>query len=92
MGQGLADIQAEPRKKFYSLFKVPANKAAAFDKAHPPPEPVDPDIKSPPRKRKAADPAAAKEGGGKKASRKKQKQRSEEEDEASEGDSDAEEV
>jgi len=90
--QGLADIQAEPRKKFYSLFKVPANKAAAFDKAHPPPEPVDPDIKSPPRKRKAADPAAAKEGGGKKASRKKQKQRSEEEDEASEGDSDAEEV
>ena len=57
--QGLDKLTAEERATFYAAFTVPKKAATAFDKAHPPPEPVE----SPPptKKRRVSKKAKAAE-------------------------------
>ena len=75
--QGLENLAEEEREHFFSSFKVGTKEAAAFNKAHAFPEPVE---EEPPKKR------------ARKAAPKKVKEESEEEaddgDEASEEDAD----
>lgn len=84
----------EPRKRFYTLFGVPRKKAVAFDKAHPPPLEGS-EVKAPPRKRNATTAAGrdtTESAEGKKEPHKKRRKETDEEAEASDRDSDAEEV
>lgn len=52
--QGLCDLKPASRQHYFSLNNVPATKAAAFNKDHPPPA-EDAVLKPPPRKRKSVD-------------------------------------